>query len=447
MSLLSFVFLLSLHAFGTVIMDLLLIPRSSIRCSAAYLIGSLAASLLFFVAVVSGLDIYRSFGLLIVIVGLATAYAWMSAGYWREVSRTVQALLPRNRSEQTLFIIILFLLCFIALMNYFWPHTDWDAITLYDYRAKLLFDVGTIAPLFKTLQDIYLTSYPWYTSVLLLLQYMMGSWNGMGLYTFLVFSLILTFYSLIISTVGRFPALLGSVALLTVPMLFAHTMIAYTNFPYMVFWGLGICCLLAWIATGKTENASIGALLIAGSLWVRQSEPFWMIAVLLLFYGAIKFRQWKVSVWFLPVILIWRGWNQYVHGILMQVLPTDSSYLATFEKGGGVLSSIFSLFDASRWVSVLEHLARYAIPIWGGWVFIALLLFVSSRRTHQRLISMATVVACIGSIVVGTYLFANNSYWREIVDSFQRLLLFAFPVFVYVTMTLLNNKESNYVQD
>jgi len=446
MTFLSFVFLASLHGFGSTVLGLFRVPQSLLRCAAAYLVGSAFASLLFFVTLVYGLDIYRSFGLVLIFVGVGAVYSWGSIVYWREIKQLLVTVLPRNRTEQTVFFLIAALLSFVIVMNYFWSHTDWDAITLYDYRAHVLLEVGFLRPLFKTIQDIYLLSYPWHTSILFLQQYILGAWNGMAMFSLLLVSMLFTFFSLIESTMGRFHAYIASLALLSVPLIFAHTMIAYTNFPYMVYWGLGVCCLLSWISSRRFENVAVGSLLIAGSMWIRQSEPFWLIAVLLLLYGCVTLLQWKASLWLLPIVGVWRGWNLYVHGILKQVLPPTSAELTTYEKGGSMMSSLSTLLDLHRWGSVLEHLVRYAVPIWGPWVLFFILLLLSQRRSKDQLPLIFSVLASVGAIVLGTYLFANNTYWSEIVDSFQRLLLFAFPVFIYSTFNVIKSPKNTYVK-
>lgn len=446
MTFLSFMFLVSLHGFGSTILGFFRVPRSLLRCSVAYLIGSAGATLVFFVALVYGFDIYRSFGLVLVCVGVGTLYSWGSRDYWGEIKVLLMTVLPRNRVEQTVFFLIVVLLCYVAVMNLFWPHTDWDAITLYDYRAHVLLEVGSLRPLFTTIQDIYLISYPWHTSVLFLQQYMLGAWNGMALFSFLTVSLLLSFFSLIESSMGRFHAYIASLAVLSVPMLFAHTMIAYTNFPYMVYWGLGVCSLLSWISTKRSKMVVVGSLLIAGSLWIRQSEPFWIIAVLLLLYGCLSLRQWKACLWLLPILVVWRGWNHYVHGVLKQVLPSTSVELATYEKGGSLLNSLAEFLDMPRWGNVLEHVGRYAVPLWGGWLVLFILLLIGQRRSRNQFPSILAVSACVAAIVIGTYLFANNTYWQEIIDSFQRLLLFAFPVFVYSTFSIVKNPKKQLCQ-
>lgn len=444
MTLLSFLLLVALHGFGSTLLGLIRVPHCSLRFSLSYLIGATSSTLLFFVFLVLGFDIYRSFAVVLMAVGIGAMHSWSTAGYRNDLKKIVDLVLPRNRVEQTLFLLILFILCYVTVMNLFWPHTDWDAMTLYDYRAKVLLEVGSLQPLFTSIQDIYLVSYPWHTSLLLLQQYMLGSWNGMVMFSLLTISLVLGFFSLIESMSGRLHAYIASLAVVTVPMIFTHTMIAYTNFPYMVYWGLGVCCLLSWISTQRFDRVQLGTLLIAGSLWIRQSEPFWMIAVLLVVYGCIVLRQWKAGFWLLPILLVWRGWNLYVHGVLKQVLPSTSAELATYEKGGSLGTSLLAFLEINRWAAVFEHLLTYAAPLWGGWIFIVFLLLISQQKSKALIPPILSVLACIGAIVLGTYLFATNTYWNEIVDSFQRLLIFAFPVFIYSVFTTHANPTKHY---
>ncbi len=433
MSLLSILLLLLLQPTGFVIFGLLRVSQSILSFSLSWFIGSAVATGVLFFLLVMGLRATESFWITTVGIIVAAIWGMKSAEYQKLLVQSWKSLLPDTSVQRMLCISIVFLLCFIFVMNQFWPHTDWDAMTLYDFRAKAVIETSYLSPLLTGIQDVYLISYPWYTSGLFILAYFSTSWNILGVFSFMTFFFLCSIYQLC-SNAGekKLSGYVASLSVLTIPIIFSHTMIAYTNLAFMMYWALGIVLLLSWIRFGDDNHGILGATLFGLSSWVRSSEPFWVIGVGVLILGILLAKKPTAAFWISLILLPKILWKYYVGWVLVHILPESSPELLTFQKGGETSLQFLHIFaDLEKWKDVSIHILRFAGPLWGAWSIIVFLLLLGRKWSYRELTPFSVIFVSMSMIFVGTFLFTANPYWNTIIDSFQRLLLFLLPVFVY----------------
>lgn len=439
MNLQTILFLVLLHPFGYMCIRIFLRHSWHVFAS-SWLIGSALSTSFYFILLTREMSATSAFLLIGTISTSIASFAFLLPDYRMYVRSLKAYVWPEDSNSQPFFIAVLTILFFVVLQNQFWPHTDWDAITLYDFRAKTLVHTNSLSPLLTTTQDLYIVSYPWYTSVLFAFCYLLGSWNPMGIFSFLSISLAITFFSVLKSTRNSFTAHSGVLALLTVPLFFTHMTVAYTNFPFSIFWGLGVVFLLTWIRGESHEVGLLGSILFGFSFWIRASEPFWVIGVFLLCCGVLMRKQPMAVLWLFPMLLAKVLWKLYVGAVLVRILSAQNPDVATFMKPTPV--DLYIFFDVERWMAVFAHLWKFALPLWAGWLVCIACIILRLSYVRKNAIALTTVGAIGALIVLGTFVFASTPFWREIVDSFQRLLLFAFPVFVYVVCSAYQSDKS-----
>jgi len=91
-------------------------------------------------------------------------------------------------------IIAIFLFFLLFFVSFFYPVIDWDAVTLFDFRARIMLDTGFIK---DTLFRISLKQYPPFTSLLHYWFYSLGLKTAMPLYVLFWGSFGLTSYALL----------------------------------------------------------------------------------------------------------------------------------------------------------------------------------------------------------------------------------------------------------
>lgn len=339
------------------------------------------------------------------------------------------------RSFSSLEVIILLGVCSIlaysALSNLTWPVSDWDAVALYDFRAQLIRLVGNWQE-GKALGYFY--HYPPYTSLLHGALYQFGFEKVKIVYTLLFSSFLMVFYSFLRQKVSRTQALLGMLLLVTAPLVWGHIVIAYTNLPYTIFFSLATLNAWKWLEQKQTSNLVMSFLLLAGSIWIRQSEPFWAIIIVILLIGVIQAKtalarkvMAACSVAFVVLLKYWPYYLQWLDLPPPPISVNDAlGYSVPFSLAT-VVHHGFLVID-----HVLDNVIRpiffVLIPTLVVLIFDKKLL----RSTHVKIVYF-TLLFMMGLVFMGTYYFSfTYKSWHLIGESLTRLVMVMVPLFIYV---------------
>jgi len=172
----------------------------------------------------------------------------------------------------------LFLFLSSLIHNIYWPVTDWDALAVYDFRAKTFVITGFMQ---DAITRGYFTGYPLYTSIIHTFLYLLNFKNPVFIYTLIYISLILTLFFVIYKISGkRLFSLVFALFISINSALYGHSIMSYTNLPYTVFLAVGFAYLIySFHRKLSLTYFYAGILLISLSSWVRASEPFWLLGV------------------------------------------------------------------------------------------------------------------------------------------------------------------------
>lgn len=334
------------------------------------------------------------------------------------------------KNERT--ISLLCLICipigFAFLQNIHWPVVDWDAIALYDYRAKVFVITGGME---DGIKRGYFLHYPLYTSLLHTYTYLFGMQSVRLWYSFLYISAAFVFYSLLRRKVSRNRALLGVILFVISPRIFQHAQMTYTNFPHAVYLSLGYIYLWEWLRLGKISDLYIAGLVIAGSMWVRLTEPLWIPSIALIILGLVKRpSQWKECVFVVASLFALRHpWTSFVE------VQDKLNISNPLQIGNGLQLPSNPFTYVSRFVEVISFFKISVYPLFSEYVP-ALFLASMFALYHEKWDEVFEYISFLGLVVfifIGVFIFSFQfKGWQEIPDSAARMAMFLIPIATYL---------------
>jgi len=134
-------------------------------------------------------------------------------------------------------------------LTIYYPVYVWDALALYDFRAKIIAQTGFFVQVAGNFT--YFAQYPLLTSLTHTIIYLFGGNNPQFTYSIYYVSFAVIFFSLINKESGRLIALIASLFLVTSPEIFQHSIIAYTNLPYTILYVVGVLYLYKAVTKNK----------------------------------------------------------------------------------------------------------------------------------------------------------------------------------------------------
>lgn len=341
----------------------------------------------------------------------------------------VTGFLPRSPLEVGLFLLPLGFLVYTWLSNWVWPVSDWDAIALYDFRAQLIRLTGTWAD-GKALGYFY--HYPPFTSLWHGLLYQAGFERVKVLYTLLFGSFLLLTYQFLRERVSFFKALVGIFLLTFAPLVWGHVMVAYTNLPYTVFYCLAVMYGINWVEKKRSGDLWLSVLFLAGSTWVRQSEPFWILVIMLLIWGT--WRAKKTKLWLMS------GAALALYAVFFKYWPTYTASLnlppppASVNDAVGYMVPLTLGTLVHHTFLVTDHVLKSVVkPI--IWLLLpsGIVIFWDEQfwrnKTNRLLFVLLSVMAAM--IWGGTFYFSfTYKSWHLIGESLTRLTMVCVPLLI-----------------
>lgn len=358
-----------------------------------------------------------------------------------QLARVAKQLKSWSTTEKILLGVIATLVAGTLAQNLFWPVTDWDALALYDFRARVVAETGSFA---KGTELGYFFQYPPFTSLLHTMLYLTGVNYAKVWYSLIFTALIVGVYTMLRKRSTRLIALIGALLTAVNPMFFEHATVAYTNLSYALFLILGTLYGLEWYRSKATYTGILAGVFVAGSTWVRSTEPLWVVGLLLIcVVGAavtLQKKRWQnIVVVFLGVVtvlLLKQLWPTYV-GSLSQGVAQSTPILSESIKSTFGHSYYFRAFGNQpvtilweRLLAVFEYFRAYIFPVFAVYaVPLIALLFLDFKQQKKQWLEWGALVAYIAIIFLGTFLFSfSDGSWDQIGGSAQRMSMFLIPL-------------------
>jgi hypothetical protein len=299
-----------------------------------------------------------------------------------------------SKYEKLAVILILVIILLAFITSFFFPITDWDAISVFDYRAKAILDVAKINIQFSSTN---ISSYPFYTTLLHFWTYINGLWTAMPIYPLFIISFSAGIYFVARRLVSSRNSLLLAVACIFVPRIFSNTFIAYTNLPYTVLLILGATYIYAWTKKRNYRDLILGVLLSSATFWVR-SFPFAIINFSLLF-------------------------------LTIPFINKISKYLASF-----LLLVAISLLFIPGFSSIANYVGWSVYKYYSPFYIIFIGLFIYNLIKRKENWFWPLLYIGYGLVLfIGTFFLVklNANYYMGIPDAIQRMTMFLGPVVIW----------------
>jgi hypothetical protein len=322
--------------------------------------------------------------------------------------------------------IVLGLFSYTLLVNTFWPISDWDALAVYDFRAKVFLIDSNLTH--AALSNGYFLGYPLLTSLAHLFVYQIGLTNPKFIYSLFYLSFVTIFYFELRKNVSENRALFFTVILSLVPEMFTHATVAYTNMPYVVYLCSGTFYLYVWVKKRERAFLFLSAFLIGLSSWVRVSEPFGMVPLLVVFLVSLKAKMWKEFIYYLVIVstlsLPWRIYMGYVGSMV------------TSTSGGAGLDylGILQKINIQQIFLVIGYIYTNVFATWGLIFLVFMVVALRTLFNWKRRKSLILIITLFFFVLlfVGTLIFSITfPEWRDIPDSARRLSMFLLPLMIY----------------
>ncbi len=324
-----------------------------------------------------------------------------------------------------LILLILFFTISFILSTYF-PINVWDALALYDFRAKVIAGTGYFVQIANNFN--YFSHYPLYTSLTHTFVYLSGGQNPQYLYSIYLMSFAVVYYFFARKNVSKVVALVSTLLLVTIPEIFEHSTIAYTNLPYTIFYVCGIFYLNYSILEKRNDYLFLSSILIGLSTWVRSDLPFWLSGAFLVILFSIKLKRMLPVIIYFPVfLLIQQTWNLFASNLFGADYSTSGQLISA---GGSIISKI----NFYRFYEVLTYLYTNVFVSWGivSVLFVMALIWNFWNRKIIAYPLLIIILLNILGLIAGTYVFSFKvAEWKDIADSATRMAMFFPPLMLY----------------
>jgi hypothetical protein len=338
--------------------------------------------------------------------------------------------IPLNLTIFILVSLILSLIFWSFSQTIIFPPWEWDTLALYDFRGKLFALTQSLATGYLISQPTltaYNYVYPFSTSLMHTLFYIGGGNNPQFIYTLFYCSLIFLLYGCVRRRLDLIPSLVLTLFLASTPEILSPSVIAYPNIPYALFFGFSTIYFWEYMEFKKSGYLFVSALLLGLSVWIRNTEPYWVVNVLFVLMYLIKEKRFRnLIVYFL------------IFFTLRQIWPIYQGYI--FSHAPGITFNPPDPFtlDLRKIPQVLLFVLNYFIK---DWLLYLLVLFSSLFFFWKAIFKYWLILLWLSSYlllsIAGTFFFAVSfPWWNQVGGSAERVSVFFAPLILYAISIL-----------
>jgi len=307
------------------------------------------------------------------------------------------------------------------------PLYPWDAWTQWATKARVWFELGTMAPfvtasewLNATAPNVWFDAAPHYPATVPLFQVwaatLLGRWDDSLVnlpwwLTGIAFGFAI-YGALRRQSFDPLPSLLGTWLVLSLPILDTHIALAgYADLPLSTYFTLGVVAALAWPVTRSRRDAAIALLLLAACIVIKNPGIVWVATVLPGLIVALFPRHGlRIAAFAFAAA-----------AIIILVLARSEVHLLGYGLHLDFQLPLGALFD-SYFTLANWHL------LWYGLVGCAILAW---RRLFSRELAPLTVVITAGiTFLLFGFAFTNAGAWVEDQTTVNRATLHVAPLLV-----------------
>lgn len=350
--------------------------------------------------------------------------------------------------EKTVIGLIVFFLIADIILGAYWPVSWPDAVTLYDFRAKLLtrtLSFSEAASLKIAVPNYVLVIRPPMTSLAHTWLYLWGWENAKVFYPLCLVALALIFYFSLKDYVPRYHSLLFILILVTTPIIYSYSHHAYLSFPITFYFSVGTLYLYRWISEQKRGFLCLAGIFLGLSSWIRSDSLIFFIGyfIILTCFSFSRKKYFTPFAFAIPYFLIEPLWGIYIKEVLhyragsSQDLFVSQGLIWHFKSSWNTYQTFF---DMVQWRRVMEFLwthifVRFKLIL--GPLVLVSFLYVERIGKHRFLFFI--ILSNIGLFILGTYRYSIVTS-RLIWGSSERVFMITLPV-IYYFMALITGEQ------
>lgn len=368
---------------------------------------------------------YDSMSAFILILSLAVSYYLLNFVF----KYPLKFVLKKSKlSKLDLFLSSLIVLLFVSslLNNLYWPVKAWDSLALYDFRSIVFAETGHMI---EGLSLGYFFQYPLFTSLFHTWARVNGFNNPMFIYSLLYISFLCVFYFSLRKNINKTRSLFWTFIAGSLPLIYEHSTIAYTNLPYSIFLVLSIIYFYRYVSNNKFSFILIPSIMLSVSAWTRYTEPFWIGVVLFVSVYLLYNRKFLDLLVYCLIFMVSRyTWVYYLRSIGLENFSIDSNLSLN-------LAEIIKSINLESIKVITNFVYENIFISWG----ISSLLFVvlsfkqifMKKNSYPKLMALQIYIL-IMILLAGTFLFSFIfPGWGDIPDSATRMAMFYPILFIY----------------
>ncbi|MFI5296249.1 MAG: hypothetical protein ACHQ0Y_14645 [Thermodesulfovibrionales bacterium] len=328
------------------------------------------------------------------------------------------------------FLLIAWKLLFLLFMIVSGPTIFWDAYTLWNYKAKVIYQ-GSRAELFG---GPY-AHYPLHLSLMRAwIATFLGGWNEafVNLHSLLLFLCLLVLeYEFLKREAGKMTAMIMTFVLSAIPVLIYNVLSGYADMAVGYYFLTAAIMLFYWQRTGKNSFLVYSGILSSIAMFTKNEGIAIVFPVLLLtFFGHLLFagRSWKSTV--APAALF------LISSVAILLWLGSSGALSAIVTISGIKEAPFT-FHPEGLAPLVTHLLifRSFNLFWFGVILLFALNWKRAFRAETRFFLIPSILSFCAILFV--FLFTPNVQWLINGTTINRTMLIVIPLLNLTTGLLL----------
>lgn len=360
--------------------------------------------------------------------------------------------------KKSIFIIILIGIVYYVLGNLakslYFPVSLWDALTSFDYNARLFQEIQNITEAASMHGGIQ--KYPLFVPLSNALVYILGGTNPHFVYSLLYISLGMLFYKSLRNYVSPLTALLFTFIILSNYFIRFYSTESYTNFPLAFFYGIGVIHIYNFIALDRKDYFWSGSLLVGLSYWVRPESQYFLEATFVIFLIYCIWKRKRIIYPFIMLLIFYaigKPWEWYYSSVIENItvppVIKETSYAFPSINYEAEIAAATPkenlLYNIDHIKFVLEYIyGAFNASLGRNYFILLFIAFIvhASQLFKKHAVMLILLLVHIGIIAGGTWLFSvSASYFAAIQDSAARLSMIITPLVVFYCGLVLDNND------
>lgn len=326
----------------------------------------------------------------------------------------------------------------------------WDAVALYDARAKFLADGMKFSEMpnlsrYDNLNKYYYLLYPPYTSIYHYIWKSVAALNTIPVsayYSFIFAIFVLIIFFVVKEFFGVLIALLTIFLTATNSSIFNVVVKEYTNLPFDLYIVGGVLLLFSHLRKPESWKYLFAILMVASSMWVRLLEPIWFAVFIAFAITSLERKHYKkyfkiITPLLLVCLLEYFSWTYFTKAI------ASNPGFVNFTKIN-ILDTFLGILTGAPIVVFYTIAKSWGIPF-----IIHILAIVSLILNYKNAIKNKGIIF-LGLFIFSTILIYFSEFyvlsfqaewWWIVTMSLDRSSTFLIPI----SALILIDVASNYI--